>query len=146
MVSRRPILALLVLATAGLSFRAFVSAPKPHAALGLGALMFPTMAWAEEEMDASTRAFKDATEEFTGREAAMQKLGAWRGDDYSWNVIGAIGIAFLLLVCYESWKDEIEGTLVPSNARTEADDYFNPDFDPYRGMNLKKETKEKQDA
>eukprot|EP00439_Symbiodinium_sp_Y106_P069057 s448_g11.t2 len=144
-----PILALLVLACAGLSFRAFIAAPRPRAAapaaLATGALMFPTMAWAEEEMDAATRALKDATEETFGERPKID-LGEYRGDDYSWNAIGFFGIAFIVLVCYESWKDELGGGLVPSNVKTDADDYFNPDFDPYKGMNIKKETKEKENA
>ncbi|CAE7714158.1 unnamed protein product, partial [Symbiodinium sp. CCMP2456] len=97
------------------------------------------------EMDAATRALKDATEETFGERPKID-LGEYRGDDYSWNAIGFFGIAFIVLVCYESWKDELGGGLVPSNVKTDADDYFNPDFDPYKGMNIKKETKEKENA
>mmetsp|Transcript_62098 Transcript_62098/g.116129 ORF Transcript_62098/g.116129 Transcript_62098/m.116129 type:complete len:157 (+) Transcript_62098:42-512(+) len=155
MVARRRVTSLLLLALAGFGFRAFVSPPRPAAASAAGtagslvALSGAAAAWAEEELDEAAKALMDATQENfdvkTGR--PQIDLGEYRGDS-AWTVIGIIGGAFLLFSTYESLVDEYGEGLVPKSTRTTSDDYFNPDFDPYRGMNIKKKekTEKKEEA
>ncbi|CAL1142168.1 unnamed protein product [Cladocopium goreaui] len=95
-------------------------------------------AFAEEEMDSATMALKDATEEtFDLKRPNKIDLGEYRGDG-PWYVFAVVGLLFFAFTAVQAWNDQFG---LSDEVATTSDDYFNPDFDPYKGMNLKKDAK-----
>ena len=93
-------------------------------------------AWAEEQMDAATLAQRDAMEEaFDPKRPNRIDLGEYRGEG-PWYIFAVVGIAFAIFTAIQAYRDQMG---LNDERPTTADDYFNPDFDPYKGMNLKKD-------
>eukprot|EP00490_Sorites_sp_Unknown_P007952 CAMPEP_0114647870 /NCGR_PEP_ID=MMETSP0191-20121206/6029_1 /TAXON_ID=126664 /ORGANISM="Sorites sp." /LENGTH=90 /DNA_ID=CAMNT_0001861023 /DNA_START=175 /DNA_END=447 /DNA_ORIENTATION=- len=83
-------------------------------------------------------ALKDATEEtFDPKRPNRIDLGEYRGDG-PWYVFAVVGVLFFAFTAVQAWNDQFG---ISDEVATTSDDYFNPDFDPYKGMNLKKDPK-----
>ncbi|CAJ1336987.1 unnamed protein product [Effrenium voratum] len=84
-------------------------------------------------------ALKDATEETFDLKRPKIDLGEYRGEGPLY-VIATVGFLFFAFTAWQAWTEEFGEGLGPKKWTT-SDDYFNPDFDPYAGMNLKKDPK-----
>ncbi|CAK9031397.1 unnamed protein product [Durusdinium trenchii] len=98
------------------------------------ACLAPAAAWAQEKQDWITMMMKDATEEEDPRKI---NLGEYQGDA-PYYVFATVGSIFFAVTVWQSWQDTFGGGL-GEKPPTTADDYFNPDFDPYKGMNIKRD-------